>query len=158
MFNATFERTLTYALVPRDNTSTKSFLVNHSLDIFAHVSRIRPLCIMDFVRVGLLKIHPSNALALLKLNWILKISIVPTSATTIFLSSKTFACSKLHVKQNINSFTLAVLASKVYSRINFLNLYFTIFLSVSYIPSSGFHTIYHIIPVHYHLRIFAHII
>lgn len=118
---------------------------------------LRPLWVMDFIRVLLLKIQPSNALALLKLNRILKVTTVFTSATNIFLSSETFACPKLCTHYNINSFTLAAL-SKFYSHINFLNLYFTIFLHVSYLLSTGLYTTYHIIPAHYHLYILTHII
>lgn len=118
---------------------------------------LRPCCIIDFMRVWLLKIQPSNVLALLKLNWILKVTRVSTSVLPFFSPQKPFfACSKLCRQYNkffcLGSF-IQILFTYLLSEI-----IFNIFIHIIYIFSSVLHTIYYLITVHYHLYILAYII
>lgn len=85
---------------------------------------------MDFIRIP-----PSTALALLKLNWIQKSLEHPHLLPPLFSPKKTLLAPN-YAYCTTNSFTLAAL-SKLYQHINFLYLYFIIFLHLSNIRSSG---------------------
>ena len=161
MFSATFENTL------KPGTGAKGRYINRILYcepfiryICPCLQTLRPHCIMDFLRVWSLKIHPSNALALLKLSWIRKLikHWVDLYCAHLynhhFFLLRNLCLLQVTHKTDIKSFTLAVSPSKFYSHINFPSLLLMISFCVSSIPSAGWHTTYHIAPARCCLCIF----